>query len=267
MEPIHFSVIVPWKGGNPVREKSLQNMINCLSVQETPASLEPIVYELIIVEQAELMDNLGSLRYSVIPSLSVPYKHIRLSSKDSFNKSWCMNVGARQAIYPHLLFMDADSLFGKDFFRTIKRYIRETPAPHNNIMFCWNYIIALIGKDNPIARHIRPDMTMAMGGIWYAKKDFYFNEFGGMNENYFGYGGEDNDAYERACFAMKVPAVSYMPYPLAHQYHDWEPQSNRAINYFDITRKYPQEIINRLKSIGVGNSDHPSLINVEDLKV
>lgn len=258
MTNIEFTVIVPWKGGNPVREKSLQNMINCLSVQEIPANLEPIVYELIIVEQ--IKDK------SQVPELSLPYKHIRLPlNDDRFNKSWCMNVAARQGKYPHLLFIDADSLFGKDFFRSIKYYIRETIYPRNQIMLCWNYIIGLIGKDNPISRHIRPDMTAAMGGIWYANRDYYFNNFGGMNENYFGYGGEDNDAYERAFVLMNGPPA-FMPYPLIHQYHDWEKPSE-CVKQWEITRAYPKEIINRLKKVSLGNPISPTLIQMNDLKI
>ena len=133
------------------------------------------------------------------------------------------------------------------------------------MMFCWNYIICLIGKDNPTARHIRPDTTFAMGGIWYAEKDCYFNVLGGMNENYFGYGGEDNDAYERACFAYKISAVSYMSYPLAHQYHDWAKPNQNCGKYFEITKKYPEIIIKRLKEANLGNKEAPSVIEIEDL--
>lgn len=265
---LHFSIIIPWKSGDPVREKSLLNMLNCLVVQDTPASKECIIYEVIVVEQvtAENKGKWEAKTKNIVSELITDFKYIQLINDNKFNKSWCMNIGARAAKYPHLLFMDADSLFGKDFFITIKHQLRATPTPSNKIMFCWNYIICLIGKDNPVGRHIRPDMTCAMGGIWYCEKDFYFNKLGGMNENYFGYGGEDNDVYERACFVLNKTSISYMPYPLAHQYHDWVKPDENCTKYLDITKSRTSTVIERLKEVNHGNKTAPTLIQLEDLQ-
>jgi len=267
MRPINFSIIIPWCGGDKNRETSLYNMLNCLTVQITRNLDDPIVYEVLIVEQVTKENKEERAREirEIVPEAIQNYRYIQLVQDTPFNKSWCMNVGARESNNQHLLFMDADSLFGNDYFLTMKAQIRKTPSPHNKIMFCWNYIICLPGKDNPISRHIRPDTTFAMGGIWYVDKYFYFNQLGGMNENYFGYGGEDNDAYERAIFINRTPSVSYIPYTLAHQYHDWAKPSEHSVKYFEITKKHPNIIIQRLKEINIGQRKAPSLIEMEDL--
>jgi hypothetical protein len=116
------------------------------------------------------------------------------------------------------------------------------------------------GKDNPVSRHIRPDMTRAMGGIWYCEKDFYFNTLGGMNENFFGYGGEDNDVFERATYILnRTPA--YVSYPIVHQYHDWMIPSSSA-NKWEYTRDNPLKIITLLKYSNLGKDEQPTIIDI-----
>ena len=263
-----LSIIIPWRGGNPVREKSLTNMLNCLKVQETNKGEDPIRMQVIIVEQTDPdhKDSAQQRLNTFVPEALAGYKYIQLVHESkAFNKSWCINVAARQAMYDHLLIVDADSLFGSLYLTTISHAIEKIPHPHNKMVICWNYIIGMPGKDNPIARHIRPDAVLTLGGIWYAERNFYFDEFGGMNENFFGYGGEDNEAYERACAIARIYPLSYIAYPLVHQYHDWEKQSPVAIKYFELGRKYPHIIRDRLKKANIGNLEHPTLIKMDDL--
>lgn len=270
MIPLEFSIIIPWRSGNIAREQSLRNLLNNLSVQETPDNGEPLIFELVIVEHNTLginnypYKNIGDLIPEKLKDRIPKNQFITLTHFSEFNKSWCMNVGARQARYPHLIFMDADSLVGADFLRTIKYHIRATLPPKNQIMFCWNYLIKLPGKDEPISRHVRPDTTMAMGGIWYARKDIYFEKFGGMNENYAGYGGEDNDAYERVCSVLGIPAPVAIPYPLAHQYHDNEPPSS-TVKLWEKARANPQLVNLRIKKAVIGDREKPTIINMDDL--
>ena len=253
---MNFSIIIPWFGQDETRISHLNHLLDCLSIQDIPSDGEVLKYEILIVEQnsAEIKEKINIGEKTKLISL--------VTDNKLFNKSWCMNVGAKESKYDDLIFMDADSLLGKDFLLVVRRNVRESSSPYNKLMFCWNYIIALYGKDNPISRHIRPDTTMAMGGAWYCYKDFYFNEFGGMNENYFGYGGEDNDAYERARYLFNNSPPT-MNYPLAHQYHDWVKASDTAMK-FVITREHPKEIIERLLSANLGNKNSPTIINMED---
>jgi predicted glycosyltransferase involved in capsule biosynthesis len=258
MENIEFSIIIPWRY-KPERVDLLRNMLNCLSVQDPPESKEPIVIETIIVEHIHPneVNPTGFINVDKIITLN--------NNSTRFNKSWCMNVGAREAKYKHLIFVDADSMFGDDFIRTVKHGIRATPPTHNKIMFCWNYLALLPGRDNLVCRFTRPDKTRAMGGIWYAEKEFYFNQFGGMNENYEGYGGEDNDAYERACHLLGLQHISYMAYPLVHQYHHWENPDSNAIPLFEKARAHPKLVCERIINANVGKKSAPTFIRMNDL--
>ena len=270
-----FSIIIPWRSGNPVREQSFKNMMNCLMVQQTPANIEKITFEIIVVENAHKQWNTNTLdlipeeiKNSIYPVSKFTYKILHTDAP-AFNKSWCMNVGARLAQYDNLIFFDADSIAGHDWIRTIKPELKKIPYPKNQMVFLWNYLIKLNGKDDPIPRWVRPDVTRAMGGVWYSTKGFYWNNFGGMNENYQGYGGEDNDAFERAVWAMQnagcpdsYPAM--VPYTLAHQYHDNEPQS-ATVPLWLKARANPMEVIHRLKQQPLGDVSGPHFIQMNDL--
>jgi len=279
-----FSVIVPWRSGNPNREASFKHMMDCLSMQQTPASKEKITMEVIVVENidsTEILSNPQSIenrtlslvpekiKRSEYPFTKFTYKQL-INGNSKFNKSWCMNVGAILSQYNHLIMMDADSLMGHDWIRTCKPFIKSLPYPKNQVVFLWNYLIKLHGlPDEPITRWVRPDVTRAMGGVWYTNKNFYWQNFGGMNENYQGYGGEDNDAFERAVWAMQqagcpdsYPAM--VPYTLAHQYHDNEPQS-ATVPLWLKARANPMEVIHRLKQKQLGQESGPQFINMEDL--
>lgn len=268
----YFSLIIPWKHGNIQREESFRNLLKCIESQDQNGVVDPIGFEVIVIEQV----NENNCAYAeqrfkellpatFIGNIKFQYVQVKWESK-TFNKSWCMNVAARRAQYNNLLFLDADTLCGADYLKVIRNHLRGTPPTHSRVMVAWNYLIGLPGKDNPIARHIRPDMVRTLGGVFYAFKPFYFDILGGMNENFEGYGGEDNEAYERACVALKLTSLSWMAYPLAHQYHDWEVPHPGVVGYFEIGRKHSKEVSKRLVEAELGNPNHPTFIKLEDLK-
>jgi len=252
----NFSIVIPWKSGNELREKALLNTLNSLYNQETREELEVTNYEVLIVEQ--IAEHSSNIDYSKCYN---NLTHIKLEHNSKFNKSWCMNVGARKAIYDNLIFLDAEMLFGNDYLIRIKNFVLGRLYENNftpkQLALCWNLHITLIGKDNPICRYNRPDMLRMLGGIWYCNKDFFFNRFGGMNESYIGYGGEDNEAYYRAKYILQdIPELDY---PIIHQYHDWEKPSESATNLLNYHLTMIPEIINTLKQTNTGDIRGPKL--------
>ena len=203
------------------------------------------------------------------PFTKFTYKQL-VNSPGGFNKSWCMNVGARLAQYNHLIMMDADSLMGHDWIRTCKPFIKSLPYPKNQVVFLWNYLAKLHGlPDEPITRWVRPDTTRSMGGVWYANKNFYWSKLGGMNESFVGYGSEDNCAFERSVWAMNQEGSSdsypqMVNYTLLHQYHPNAPQSATAPLWLK-TRSNPMEVIHRLKQQPLGDISTPHFIEMGDL--
>lgn len=265
---VDFSIIIPWQSGDPTREESLKNLLKCLKVQDGTFTVRlPISFELVIVEQVTSQTSYQANKKikEILPQEFAGAKYIQLiHDNPSFNKSWCMNVGIKSAYHDHILFMDADSLFGKDYLSVIVDHIQNTNDALNKVMICWNTLICLPGRDNPAIRYVRPEITCALGGIWYTYRPYFISVLGGMNENYASYGGEDNDIYERAVLAQKHP-LTIIPYTLAHQYHHWQKQAKNADHLFNISRQNCLAITERLKSTTIGNPEHPTLIDMDDL--
>lgn len=171
-----------------------------------------------------------------------------------------MNVGARAATSENLCFMDGEMKFGNDFFSKIMHFART-----NKFFSCWDRLYGEPGRDIPSGRHhIFGKTIFTMGGVFFSTKDFFFNTLGGMNENYFGYGGEDNDLHVRAMHILKsIPA---MPYQVTHQYHHWHPANSafplnpNRTKILKITTSNPQLVINKLKKARVGNPSAPTLV-------
>lgn len=272
-----FTIIVPWKSGDPIREEHFHNMLACMPPNDGTHVSDPVVYELIIVEQVTNLNKVEAQQRirSIMPkelltsktAELVNYQYIQCVRKEGlpFNKSWLMNVGARNARYDTIVFMDADSLFGADYFRQIKSFFLARDVK-KKLAVLWNYLILLPGPSNYPSRHVRPDMIRTLGGIWGTSKAWFFGEFGGMNENFEGYGGEDNEGYERGCKVLNIPHLLFLTYPLAHQYHDWAEPAKHAVNFFELGRDNWQAITNKLIAAKLGNPEGPTFINVEDLK-
>jgi glycosyltransferase involved in cell wall biosynthesis len=239
-----FSIIIPWKSSSEQRIQNFNRLLNCLDTQTYKD------FELIIVEQQTPTSLISDIKSTIILK----------TDHENFNKSWCINVGARKAKYQQLLIVDADSLFDRDFLENINKYMISNHFP---IFLCWDTIVAEAGRDNPNERRVPSKNLRTLGGVWTVDKDFFFKDFGGMNESFFGYGGEDNGAYERACFLLGLSLVPTMTYILRHQYHDWAKPNETAEKYYLIERHNPKTIINALKQIYVGNEAHPTPINME----
>lgn len=177
-----------------------------------------------------------------------------------FNKSWCMNVGLKKAKADNVLVLDADVTFDSDYFRRVLEQISLTPNFFNG----YTHLICLPGRDNPSIRTVTHAGLHAVGGAWCCNKNFFFSSLGGMNENYFGYGGEDNDLWYRA--EKVLGTLPRLNYTLTHQYHHWHPESgpsplspNRG-ELLRRTRETPVEVTQRLKAAGLGKIESPTLI-------
>ncbi len=254
-----LSIIIPWRGGDSLREKALCELMMVLNTQEYDTHRG---YEILIVRhQAEDIP---------MPELPGTYELIDLKTdRPEFNKAWCMNVAARKASTDHLLFLDADTLFYIDYLQSVFLFLESLDRElYQNIAIAWDNMAALPGRDNPDVRYIKPWRTRALGGCWYAYRPFFFEKFGGMNEDYWGYGGEDNEAYERSLVAMKINRRKRVPllrYTVMHQYHHWASQSPRALVLLDKSKRHLKVVSDRLCVVGVGDITGPKTVETEKL--
>lgn len=245
---MRLSVIIPYTYGDSLREEGLKHLINSIEAQIFKD------FELIIPEQVKSNDTSKFIHKCD--------KLILLKCNEKFNKSWCINVAMKQANTNNILILDADILFGKDYFSKVMEF-----KQHHSFFSAYKVIILLPGKSNPITRIRFQHDIHAMGGGWFTDRNFFFNELGGMNENYFGYGGEDNDIYYRARYVLKMP-IPELDYSITHQYHDWHrpdganPLNPNRLIILKKAEKNPREITNKLKEANLGNPNRPTLIQL-----
>lgn len=256
---IELSVVIPLYGFQPQREKALKNILASIEEQDMKLVVNDVLtsekrFETIVVEQA-------SPESHQLPNRSY-LKHIVLPAQEKgFNKSWCMNVAAKAAVTDHLVFLDADMIFDKTYFDKINRF-----KGNHNYFTCWQYIVSMPGKDQPVAKIITRDI-LTSGGAFFINKRFFWDA-GGMNENYFGYGGEDNDLWVRVnrLFGVRTKDNTLaMPYALGHWYHDWAAPSPDRFYPLNRTNQHTAEITKRLKAAPLGNPAAPTLIQLDDL--
>jgi predicted glycosyltransferase involved in capsule biosynthesis len=255
---IELSIIIPLYGFQPQREEALANTLKAIDAQDfLRKGTNERRYEVVVVEQASPKSHIFPQRQH--------FRHITLPAQEAgFNKSWAMNVGARNSTTSSLVFLDVDMVFDKTYFNKINQFKRL----HRDYFTCWQYIVTMPGKDNPVARIITQDI-LTSGGAFYVDRDFFWRA-GGMNENYFGYGGEDNDLWvrvNRLLGSKEGHNVPSMPYALAHWYHDWAAPSPDRFYPLNRTNQFTNEIMARLQKAKLGNVSHPTPIDISDLQL
>ena len=251
-----ISVIIPWyDNGDILRVKAKDSLFKALMNQDYEGEIE-----IIVVSQ----ESIGM--FYAAQELKV--KEIHLVKEGLFNKSWCINVGVKNATFDTVLVIDADMMIGLDYVRLAMYYFNERNS--RNIKFCmgWNNLILLPGRDNEFCRTVTPAYTEACGGTFIFDKSFFIYELGMMNEMFEGYGGEDNDLYYRVmdyCKRDKEFHLYFIPIVLAHHYHHWSILIKNNVTLMDIARENPEEIRHRLRWKVLGNIEGPVKIEMMDL--
>ena len=250
-----LSIIVTLKRGDQFRQDAFNNLMKCIEAQTMKD------FELIIVEDTGAQKTMSVERISNHYTKLIPLTDIQ---NRPFNKSWCINVGARAAKSDNLLILDADVLFGKEYFDKIYDFAQECPC----FFHCYSWIVLLPGRDNPVCRVSAHKNIHSTGGAWFVNKTFFFEKLGGMNENYFGYGREDSDLWVRVVYCLSS-AASELDYALTHQYHHWEVVSakdnapyQKNCKLWDYTKNNTKEVIEKLKNSKLGDLKQPTLIEV-----
>jgi hypothetical protein len=211
---MNISVIITYSKSSVDHENRWNGLVTTLECCKKQTFKD---YEIILAEHTR--DGAKTyLPFRVEQHLVIPYDGI-------FNKSWISNVAARSAKHDFILSLDADTIFGEDYFQKISDYYETTKNPFFNP---WSKIECLTGRDEPTPRWIDAVDMKAAAHAWAFDKTFYW-KIGGMNEKYFGYGAEDQDLWERAQHTLK--AVPIMQYELKHVYHHFHPrESNFPLN-------------------------------------
>lgn len=197
----------------------------------------------------------------------VRYIHTRLPSADMpYCRAWAFNVGARHAKGALLILHDNDLLIPEAYAAESWRRFR---AGHDLVNL--KRFLFFLNKQH--SRRVREEMTVplnepvntvmqnAQGGGSISMRRDAFLAIGGFDESFVGWGGEDNEFWERAQ-TLQVWPFGYMP--LVHLWHPAQPGKahgdNPTLNlYRERSRAPVEERIRELRDRDFGNPERLSV--------
>ena len=248
-----LSIIIPM-GGEDEKGQRLKNVYETLHCIEYQTYRD---YEVILVEEVFK----GNIIFDVVEV----DQYIQVKAGRYSNRSWTRNIGAQAAHGDMFLQFDGDIIFGKDYFQRIVEYPHEwfigwdtcyrlTPEGFNE----WNLNedLTLLQKySDPYFGVIHSTQGGACGFSSCFSRQFYFYVTGGYNENFTGWGGEDDDISLRATHMLGD--FYNLPYTIYHLPHGSRHGSNREI---EKTIADPQGVTERLKNAKLGRVGGPTLV-------
>lgn len=239
-----FTFIVVYQH-RPDRFKNLQKVLNWVNGFSN--------VEIIVVEQ-DKKSKLDSLSFS-------GFRHIFVENKTiPFNRSWGFNVGLQYAQSENIVFSDCDLLMDPyEFIEGLKLISKDYDcvSPYKEVIDLEpqeiNYNFDQLKQ---IKRPSRGGINLAGGMIMFKRKAI--EEIGGWDENFIGWGGEDDFQNIKIRKFLKWKELDYKCYHLWH--HRVQPDNY----YYQRNLKILQELkslddvrlksyINNNKNIGRKN--------------
>jgi GT2 family glycosyltransferase len=191
-----------------------------LATLESIAGQEGVSVECLVVEQdvqAHLLGHLPAwVRYlhTPPPTPNLPYC-----------RAWAFNVGVRQARGPILVLHDNDMLVPADYAARILYHIRQGYAVANLKRFIFylseTHSLRVFTRAASLTAQAPETIVQnleAGGSVAITREEY--ERIGGFDEAFVGWGGEDNEFWERAQ-TLKVWPYGYLP--LVHLWHPGQP--------------------------------------------
>lgn len=206
-----------------IGHRGKERLPHLLATLRSIAGQREVAFECIVVEQSvtpEVKDELPSwVRYVHTP---LPYAEM------AYSRAWTFNVGARAARAEALALHDNDMLAPRDYAKEIIRRIEAGYEVMNLKRFIFYlseaHSAAVMKGTEPLAA--KPPETVVQnleaGGSVAITREAYF-ALGGFDESFVGWGGEDNEFWERAS-TRRVWPYAYLP--IVHLWH--APQAEKA---------------------------------------
>ena len=193
------------------RRPHLLATLRCIAGQRG-ASVECVVVEQSAEREIE----------SRLPSW-VRYVHTP-TAEPSYNRSWTLNAGARAAAGALLVLHDNDMLCPADYAAEALERAREGAAFQQLKRFTF-YLGPRDTEQVRASGEIRtglPSVVVqnAHGASIAVSRDAYF-DIGGFDESFVGWGGEDNEFWDRAATTARVYDFGYLPF--IHLWHAPQP--------------------------------------------
>lgn len=214
--PVQVSIVIGHRG--------VVRLPHLLATLRSIAAQKSAVCECIVVEQSNVPEIQAHL-----PSW-VRYVHTPLRKADMpYCRSWTLNVGARLARGALLVFHDNDMLVPECYVAELWRRFREGYEVINTKRFVF-YLDQAETRRFFESAVLSPDahsesvvQNLEAGGSVAIAKDAFF-AIGGYDESFVGWGGEDNEFWERAQ-THRVWSYGYLP--IVHLWHAAQPEKGK----------------------------------------
>lgn len=223
--PIGFASAPRESGGEAqvsfiIGHRGLERVPQLLSTLATVAAQRGVACECIVVEQSghkeigDLLPTWVRHVHTPLPVAGMPY-----------GRSWALNVGARAARGKLLVFHDNDMLIPQAYASemwarsqegyeviNLKRFIFYLTEAHSSAV-CAGDRRLLAAPAEAIVQNLEAGGSVAMS------RDAFF-AIGGFDEAFVGWGGEDNEFWQRALTRKAWP---YAYLPIVHLWHAPQP--------------------------------------------
>lgn len=251
LRPPELSFVIGHRGSERVP--------HLLATLESIAGQRRLDFECIVVEQ-EAENRLRG----VLPTW-VRHLHTPPSTPDTpYSRSWAFNCGAEAARGALLVLHDNDMLVPADYGAEILARARDGYEAINLkrfIFYLGEAHTQAFLEDTRTLLDAHPERIMqnAEGGGSIAITREAFDRIGGMDESFIGWGGEDNEIWERAQ-TCRVWPYGYLP--LVHLWHPNQPgkydPDHPMLSLHRRLAKIPvAERIARLRARGRGRTEGP----------
>jgi predicted glycosyltransferase involved in capsule biosynthesis len=208
-----FSIIIPFKNSDKLRERNLHFMLNYYK-KYLPSC------EIIVVEQ--------NTNTNFLLTSDKVDKYLRVKTKDNFfAKAFLFNSGYNISRTDYIIMADADCVIDKNILENISDYYEYFDShftlPYSNQVYYLSEIETNCFVDNNdcnISQNQNKNvdvMKTASGGIGIISSSNFY-KVGGFDERFKGWGAED-DAFYNKCSIMGVSPYR-LPYDLLHLYHN-----------------------------------------------
>ncbi len=242
-----------------IGHRGLERLPSLLAVLRSVAAQEDARIECLLVEQAARPD--------ALPSLPAWVRHVHTpppADERRYSRAWAFNVGARLARGGLLVFHDGDILVPAGYARALldvqaggaqvidlKRFLFELSREQS--------LTAQAGRLDGLSGPLVRVLQNARGGTLAVERQA-FCEIGGFDESFVGWGGEDNEFWERAAL-LRLHPFGFLPF--VHLWHEAQPEKLQAggppnLRHWEQLRGLPaRERADRLRARGFGHVDGP----------
>lgn len=244
-----------------IGHRGLSRLPHLLATIESIAGQRDVAIECVVVEQDVQPQLAGRLppwvRYihAPPPSADMPYC-----------RSWAFNIGANMARGELLILHDNDMMVPTGYAAeslklvrqgyelvNLKRFVFYLSEEHTTNFFA--------GTESLLQRAPESIMQNAQGGGSIAITREAFDRIGGMDEGFIGWGGEDNEFWERAQ-TLRVWPYGFLS--LIHLWHPAQPGKQRTDSvtlqrHRQLSSVPVEQRIERLRQLSSGNLAGPVL--------